>query len=533
MAYNLTDGRVDPGSEPIDTRLEAGRGVKIVSLEALESVIGARRRKGSRIVLSHGVFDLFHVGHLRHLKWARSQGDILVVTITADEFVNKGPDRPAFPAEQRAEVLAGLDLVDHVAVVHEPSATPAIRAVKPDAYVKGGEYAEASSDITGKIVVERNLVESFGGEVIYTDDITFSSSSILNKHFAFTDEHVREYLDKLRGTGLEGRIADIFERIEKMRIMMIGETIIDRYVYVDALGKPPKENIMATLHQSEEIFAGGVIAAANNLAAICPNVELVTTLGDPDAEENYESFVTEQLNDTITPSFVYRPGGPTVQKTRFVEPTYVRKLFEVYKMHDNPLPDVVQARFHDLLREKLADVDLVIVCDFGHGLISPQTVELLETSAPFLAVNAQSNAGNIGYNLINKYKGPDFVCLDALEARLAVRNKHAEIRDVGKELGKSVRSPNIIVTHGKTGCYVSNGAEESTHIPSFGGAVVDTVGAGDALYVMAAPCIAAGADCETAGFLGNVAGAITIGIVGHRRSLTRLEVQRYVSTLLK
>jgi sugar/nucleoside kinase (ribokinase family) len=70
-------------------------------------------------------------------------------------------------------------------------------------------------------------------------------------------------------------------------------------------------------------------------------------------------------------------------------------------------------------------------------------------------------------------------------------------------------------------------------IPSFGNGAVDTIGAGDAFFVIAAPMLAAGADCETAGFMGNVAGAITIGIVGHRRYLTKLEIQRYVMTLLK
>jgi bifunctional ADP-heptose synthase (sugar kinase/adenylyltransferase) len=257
-------------------------------------------------------------------------------------------------------------------------------------------------------------------------------------------------------------------------------------------------------------------------------------LGDPRAGENFEDFIRKHLAPSVELSVIYRPQGPTVQKTRFVEPTYVRKLFEVYHMDDQPLPQELQDDFHEQLRNKIRDADVVIVNDFGHGLIAPSTVEVLQTEARFLAVNAQSNAGNIGYNLISKYTRADLVCLDAMEARLAVHDKHASLTEVvAWRLPKVVDCPNVIVTHGRAGCFASDGQGEAIHIPAFNQAVVDTVGAGDAFFVIAAAMAAAGADCPTSGFMGNVAGAICIGIVGHRRYLNKLEIQRYVSTLLK
>jgi rfaE bifunctional protein nucleotidyltransferase chain/domain len=507
---------------------------KVLPLDTLATVCVTHRREGRKVVLCHGVFDLLHVGHMRHLQAARELGDVLVVTITADQHVNKGPDRPAFPAEVRAECLAGLEFVDHVATVDDPSAAPAIRAVKPRYYVKGREYAEANSDLTGKILLERELVEGGGGELMFTDDITYSSSNLLNKHFTNRGEELRDYLDQQREQGLQRRVAGLLDRIAQLRILIIGETIIDRYTYVAPMGKAAKENIIATLYQDEEIFAGGVIAVANDLSAICPNVELVTMLGDPRASENFEDFIRKHLDASIEMSVIYRPQGPTVQKTRFVEPTYVRKLFEVYHMDDQPLPGKVQDDFHEQLRNKIRRADVVIVNDFGHGLIAPSTVDLLQAEARFLAVNAQSNAGNIGYNLISKYGRANFVCLDAMEARLAVHDKHASLTEiVARRLPKVVDCPNVIVTHGRSGCYASDGRGEAIHIPAFNQAVVDTVGAGDAFFANAASMVAAGADCPTAGFMGNVAGAISIGIIGHRRYLNKLEIQRYVSALLK
>lgn len=508
---------------------------KIFELDAADRALKEARDTGKSIVLCHGVFDLLHIGHIRHLEAARRNGDFLVVSITSDRYVNKGPDRPVFPAEVRADVLAALGIVDMVTVVDHSSAEPAIEAIRPTVYVKGSEYAEPAKDITGKITREQGLVEKHGGRVVFTHEMTFSSSNLLNTHFNLLDKAALAYLKGVREADGEAKIVGALDKIQNMRILVIGETIIDHYCYVAAMGKSSKESIIATLAQGEEFFVGGVIAAANHLSSICPNVHVISMLGDGVSSDNYEATVRDQMQAGVTADFVYRPNGPTVQKTRFVEPTYVRKLFEVYKMDDSPLPAEIQESFHRRLEQKLKEVDMVIVCDFGHGFLTAETIRLLEKKAPFLAVNAQSNAGNIGYNLVTKYHRADFVCIDAMEARLAAKDKHASWSEVVlRTIPNMVACPNIVVTHGKMGCYTSGGDDGGiVHIPAFTGDVVDTVGAGDAFFVMAAPFVAAGATCALAGFVGNAAGAIKVGIIGHRRYLSKLEIQRYISTLLK
>ena len=116
---------------------------KIRDLENLADQLASLRASGKRIVHCHGVFDLLHIGHLRHLKSAREFGDVLVVTITPDRFVNKGPGRPAFPEGLRAEALASLECVDFVAINYWPSAVELIAILKPNFYVKGSDYSEA------------------------------------------------------------------------------------------------------------------------------------------------------------------------------------------------------------------------------------------------------------------------------------------------------------------------------------------------------------------------------------------------------
>lgn len=113
------------------------------------------------------------------------------MTLTADEFVNKGPGRPVFTGPQRAEMLAALDFIDHIAINHAPTAEPVIEALRPTVYVKGADYIDAENDVTGKIVDEQRAVEAHGGRIQFTDDITFSSSELINRHIGVFAPEVR------------------------------------------------------------------------------------------------------------------------------------------------------------------------------------------------------------------------------------------------------------------------------------------------------------------------------------------------------
>ena len=113
---------------------------KIVSLDRLGEVTRGLRANGTRVVMCHGVFDLLHLGHIKHLEAAKEFGDVLVVTISSDRHVNKGPGRPVFAEAMRAEMLAALQLVDWVAVSDFPHAQVAVETVLPSYYVKGDEY---------------------------------------------------------------------------------------------------------------------------------------------------------------------------------------------------------------------------------------------------------------------------------------------------------------------------------------------------------------------------------------------------------
>jgi rfaE bifunctional protein nucleotidyltransferase chain/domain len=505
---------------------------KVQPLGALADIVATARAAGKAVVLCHGVFDVLHVGHVRHLKAAKREGDVLVVTITADKFVNKGPGRPAFPEHLRADMLASLEVVDWVGINNNPSAETVIDLIKPSVYVKGSEYTDASQDVTGKIQVEQNAVERHGGRIAFTHDITFSSSTLINRHLDILEPELRAFLAGMRENGAADRIFDLIDKARDLTVTLIGDTIVDEYQYVSPMGKSSKENMIATLFSHKERFAGGILATANHLAAFCKQVDLITTMSPEDIEEG---FLTRNLKPNIKLHAIPVPGRPTTKKIRFIDPGYsLRKLFEVYHMDDSPLAPDLQAKVNGTLRQSISAADLVIVNDFGHGLIADSTLQILMRESPFLAVNAQTNSGNHGYNLITRYTRADFICIDAPEARLAMADKFATPETlVGELLPKRLDCPRFVVTWGAHGCYAVDSVAGIDHIPAFTRSTIDTVGAGDAFFALAAPLAAVGGAMQDVAFVGNAAGAVKVGIVGHRTSIEKVPLQKYLTALLK
>ena len=150
---------------------------KIFDLNKLALVI-SKKRKRKKVVLCHGVFDLVHVGHIEHFKKAKTYGDILVVTITTDRFINKGPDRPYFSSKLRQAFLQSIEYIDYVAEVDSPSALLSIKSIKPDFYCKGKDYIDKKKDITNQIQKEISEVKKNKGKIIFTEGVTFSSSKL-------------------------------------------------------------------------------------------------------------------------------------------------------------------------------------------------------------------------------------------------------------------------------------------------------------------------------------------------------------------
>lgn len=504
---------------------------KIVTLEELALQVAALKQQGKRVIQAHGTFDLLHLGHVKHLETARKKADCLIVTLTADKYVNKGPNRPVFNEQLRAEMLASLEVVNWVSINPNPDAVPAITKIKPNYYAKGQDYINPEGDITGKIVDERNAIESVGGEIMFTEEITFSSTQLINEHMNVYEPDVRTLIGRIKEDDGCAKLCAMIDKMADLKVLIVGDAIIDEYHYAIPMAKAAKENMIATRYQDEERFAGGVFATANHLASFCNQVDIVTCLGTRDSKED---FIREKLKPGVNLHAIYREDCPTTTKRRFVDPNYMRKMFEVYFMNDEPLLRDAEDKLNGLLNKIIGNYDVVIANDFGHGMIGRSTVDLLSEKARFLAVNTQSNSANMGYNLIHKYPRADFVCIDAPEARLALTDKISPIEEVIKtRLPKTIACGKFIVTHGRHGCITYEDNDVVHTIPAVTKTIVDTVGAGDAFLSIASPLVALGMPLSQVGFVGNVVGALKVGIVGHQRSVEKVNVMKAIQGMLK
>ena len=383
--------------------------------------------------------------------------------------------------------------------------------------------------MSGNIVEERLAVERTGGRIAFTNDLVHSSSSLINQFMNVYDPPLRDYLAAFRKNWRLDDVCDALASIADCRVLLVGDTILDEYQYVQPMGKSSKENMIANRSTSAELFAGGVLAAANHVASFCREVEIVTCIGD----DSQESFIRGALKPNVTLNLLRRPTAPTTRKCRFVETGYLRKLFEVYFFDDSPLPEVLQAELNGVVARLAGESDLVIAADFGHGLIGPSAIETLHRQAGFLAVNAQSNSANHGFNLVTKYRKADYVCVDRPELQLAMADRTSSVETLIGRLASHIQSRRVMVTTGKDGCIGFDSNLGFNHAPAFTRSVVDTVGAGDAFLAVTSPLGMRGVPMEIVSLVGNAVGAMKVGIVGHRHAVEKAPLMKYITALLK
>lgn len=508
---------------------------KIRPISELATVIASLRGVGpvpsqaqqKKIVHCHGVFDLLHIGHTRYLQKAKSIGDVLVVTITPDRYVNKGPHRPVFPENLRAEAVAALDCVDYVAINEWPTAVEAIGLLKPDIYAKGVEYRERR---TPEILSEESALAETGGDMVFIEDITSSSSHLINKYLSPFPEEVDQYLRKLSRTYSTSKILQWVQQAHALRVLVVGETIIDEYHYCQTLGKSSKAPLLAVQYLSHERFAGGAAAVANHVASFCHEVGFLSMVGVKDSEE---VWVRNKLKRNVNASLLHKTDSPTIVKRRYRESYFALPVFEVYVMNDEPLNEHDNAALCARLREMIPQYDLVIVTDYGHGMLSNEAIRILCENARFLVVNAQVNAGNMGYHFISKYPRADYISMAEQELRWECHNRSGDLSLMLQEIARRLNATSAVVTRGKRGCLCHNRDTGFHEAPALATQVVDRVGAGDAFLAITSLCAAQAAPMEVLAFLGNAAGAEAVATVGNRETLEQLPFSRHVETLLK
>lgn len=501
---------------------------KIRPLQGLASELKRLKSKGKAIVHCHGVFDLIHPGHIRHLVLAKKEGDVLVVTVTADKYVRKGPGRPIFNENLRAETLAALEPVDYVAINNAPTATNCIKLLRPDVYVKGQDYAKKNNDLSGKIKEEEEAVISAGGRIVFTDDITFSSSKLINEYLQVFPDVTKRYLKDIACRYPLELIFGVLDSLKKTKILVIGEAIIDQYHYCEGMDKSRKSNVVVYKYNSEESFAGGSLAIANHLAGLTKAVTLLTITGK---EKIFSGFLDRTMKPNINLLNFVRNDAPTIVKRRFVNAE--QKLFEICYLNDAPIPRKLEDKIDLKLRDIIADYDLVIVADFGHGFLGKGLIKTICKRPKFLAVNTQSNGANMGFNYITRYSNIDYAALDELELRYAAGDRTSQLLRVMQDVSRKLGCETLIITRGNNGALVLKKNSRFLSAPALASKIIDPIGAGDAFFAFTAPLLAKDVPPDLVAFIGNAVGALAVQIVCNRQPVDMIDLKKFITTLLK
>jgi len=502
---------------------------KILKFNKLNTVIKKIKNENKIIVLCHGVFDLLNNCNVKYFKEAKSMGDILVVVITPDRFLKNTACHSNFNEDLRTETIAAIDVVDYVAINEWPTAVETINLLKPDLYVKGLNSKDSEENLTNYIQQEEDTVRSVGGKVVFSPDFEVNSSfPVKQKTYLLTDEQ-KNLLDLLKTKITPEKIFEDLDKLANLKILLVGEVIIDKYVFCDSIGKSGKDPVLTNKIINTEKYTGGILSVANQISDFCKGGKILSYLGDRNDQFH---FIKENLSSNIELDSILKLNSPTILKTRFVDNYTKTKLLGVYDINDDLLNENEETEFCTKLEDCIGEYDVVIVVDYGHGLITDKIITLLEEKSKYLAVNTQLNSFNVGFHTISKYNNADYVCVHEGELRHDYRNRSDTVKQLVQRLYDRIKSNIIVITQGKEGSLAFKNGEFIT-CPAYAEVVVDRVGSGDALLAITSLCFAAGIQTELALFIGNLAAGEMVAKIGTGNKLKKDKLLEDIDSLLK
>ena len=482
---------------------------KIKTVEQLCAAIGPRPRQ-KKVIMCHGTFDVVHPGHVRHLLYAKTKGDILVASLTADEHIQKANFRPYVPEDLRAINLAALEVVDFVIIDREATPLRNLAVIQPDYFAKGYEYT--STGVNPKTEDEIRVLEKYGGEIIFSPgDIVYSSSALIE--LAPPNIATEKLMTLMDAEGVTfDDLERALDRFKGIKVHVVGDTIVDSYTHCSMIGGMTKTPTMSVLFQNKIDYVGGAAIVAKHLQAAGADVRFSTVLGN----DAHKDFVLEDLERAgVTAQPIIDETRPTTNKNAIVAEGY--RLLKVDTLDNRSISDKNVAQ----LRKQIAahDMDAVVFSDFRHGIFNRHTIPELAGAIPQAAYRVADSQVASRWGNILEFEGFDLITPNEREARFALGDQDSVVRPLALELHTRSKCKTLILKLGERGTitYRSNSPVDYRAffaIDSFAERVVDAVGAGDALLAYATlamvatkneviasilGCMAAGVECQRDG----------------------------------
>ena len=456
---------------------------KIIKFEELADSIGSFPRV-DKVVMCHGTFDLVHPGHLRHLAFAKSQANQLVVSLTADKHVHKANNRPYVPEDLRALNLAALELVDYVIIDNNSEPIELIKLIKPDFFVKGFEYSGGESMPT-KTKLEKETVESYGGKIIFSPgDFVLSSSSVIENdppNIAIEKLMVLMQAEKIEFDDLRYSL----EGLDKFSIEIVGDLIVDSLTTTSIIGGHRKTPTPSVRVEKYEKFVGGAGIVAKHVKAAGVSVRLHSLVGN----DEVGNFAIDDLNKSgVDFNFILDKFRPTTHKNAVVADGY--RLLRIDEVSNN---NINEEQLSDILSKlNRSSADAVIFSDFRHGIFNKSSIpKLLESIPDGLFKVADSQVASRWGNILD-FLDCDLITPNEQEVRFALADQDTVIRPLGTELLNRSRAKTLMLKLGARGMLTFRTEQKAGDRPTFFALdalvrenIIDPVGSGDALLAYA------------------------------------------------
>ena len=483
---------------------------KIKTPQEIRDLIGPMPRR-EQVIMCHGVFDVVHPGHVRHLLYAKSKAPVLIASITADRHITKGTHRPHVPQDLRAVNLAAFEMIDYVLI--DPNATPIenLKIIQPNYLAKGYEYtANGPPPATSE---EAETVRAYGGDILFTPgDIVYSSTQLLKVTAPSLKLEKLQMVMERSGVGFD-HLRRTLDQLAMHSIHVVGDTIVDSYTHCAMIGGQTKTPTMSVLFERKVDFIGGAAIVAKHCRAASAEVTFTTVLGD----DEYRNFVVDDLTRSgVKVNATIDRFRPTVNKNAIVAGGY--RLLKIDTLDNSSIPDTILETMTQSVRDIPAEA--VIYSDFRHGIFNRRTIPAFVRSIPAGAYRVADSQVASRWGNITDFKGFDLITPNEREARFALGDQDTGIRPLSSELYDAAQCKLLILKLGERGVLTCTSPDHESLdsyfvMDSFVEDPVDPVGAGDALLAYATLAMLASRNETQATILGTIAAACGCEVDGN------------------
>ena len=475
---------------------------KIKTREELIEAIGPRPRK-KKVIMCHGTFDLVHPGHIRHLMYAKSKADILIASLTSDPHIKKADYRPFVPQDLRAMNLAALEMVDYVIVDGNETPLENLSLIQPDFFAKGYEYGKEG--LHPKTQEEVNVLESYGGEVLFTPgDVVYSSSFVIENNPPNLTAEKLQILMKGEGVTFDD-LKKTVEGLKGIRVHVVGDTIVDTYTYCTLIGGMTKTPTFSLRYDQHKDYVGGAGIVAKHLCKAGANVRFTTVLG----EDELKNYVLKDLQDYgVKCNAVIDPTRPTTQKNVFTASNY--RMLKVDKLDNRSISDKILKKFEEAIAS--SDEDIIVFSDFRHGIFNQRTIPDMISAIPENIMKVADSQVASRWGNILDFQNFDLITPNEKEARFSLGDQDSTVRPLAMDLFIKSKCKLLILKLGERGSITYRAPNPEARsffiLDSFTKNVVDAVGSGDAFLSYASLALFKTQHSVIASILGAMAAAV-------------------------